>query len=82
MAYEGNHQYEQAVDSFNQAIRLKPEMADAHFNLGASYLKLNGRDKALEQYSKLRLLDLNWADKLSRIIYKDNLLGPKGSKSP
>jgi tetratricopeptide (TPR) repeat protein len=82
VAYEGDHQYKQAVDSFNQAIRLEPEMADAYFNLGAAYLKLNERDKALEQYSKLRLLDLNRADKLYRIIYKDKLLGPKGSNSP
>ena len=73
--------YKHAVDSFDQAIRLKPEMADAHFNLGIAYLKLNERDKALEQYSKLRLLDQNWADKLYRVIYKDKLLGPRGSNS-
>ena len=50
--------------SFKQAIKINPDFADAHYNLGAAYLLLNDRGSALKQYKILKSLDPELAKKL------------------
>jgi hypothetical protein len=45
-------------------------MAEAHYNLGVSYLKIANRGFALEQYKILKELDAELAEKLFGLIYK------------
>ena len=56
--------------SFKQAIKINPDFADAHYNLGLAYLLLNDRGSALEQYKILKSLDSELANELFNLIYK------------
>ena len=58
------------IDSYKQAIRIDPDDADAHNNLGLAYLQINDRGSALEQYKILKTLDTERANKLFNEIYK------------
>ena len=42
--------YKDAISDFEKAIELKPDYADAYFNLGRTYYLLNDQDKACEYY--------------------------------
>jgi Flp pilus assembly protein TadD len=60
----------EAIESFKQAIRLDPDDAKAHYNLGVIYVHLNDRDSALEQYKILESLDSGLANILFDEINK------------
>ena len=58
------------VSYIKQAIRIGPDYADAHYNLGVNYsLGFNDRDSALEQYKILYYLDTELAKELLDLIY-------------
>lgn len=42
--------YDGAIDDFEKAVELKPDYADAYFNLGKTYYLMNNEDKACEYY--------------------------------
>jgi Flp pilus assembly protein TadD len=42
--------YQEATEDFMKAIELKPDYADAYFNLGRTYYLMNDQDKACEYY--------------------------------
>ena len=42
--------YDEAIDDFEKAIELKPDYADAYFNLGRTYYMMHDEDKACEYY--------------------------------
>ena len=46
------------------AGRLKPDDANSHYDLGITYLKLENRDAAFNQYEILKDLDIKLANKL------------------
>ena len=48
--YSGSGQYEEAVNSYNKAIELKPDYADAHNNMGACYKARGDLEEAVECY--------------------------------
>ena len=52
------------------AIRITPDDADAHYNLGLTYAFSNDRDSALEHYIILKSLDSERANELYNMIYK------------
>ncbi len=52
VAYLNSGQYREAIDAFNQAIRIKPDFADAHFNRGNSYKELGHYKEAIEAYKQ------------------------------
>lgn len=58
------------MEACKQAIRIKPDYAEAHLGLGAIYLLLNDSGSALEEYKILKNLDPQSADKLFNSIYK------------
>ena len=62
---------EDAIESFKQAIRIDPDDADAHYNLGIAYLGLNDRGSAMEQYKILKKLDTEKANDLFNEIYSE-----------
>ena len=43
-------QYKAAIIDFEKAIELKPDYADAYFNIGKTYYLLNDEEKACEYY--------------------------------
>ncbi len=60
--------FNEALENFRQAIRLKPDYGRAYFNLGKCFLAMGNRDAALEQYNILQNLDQDWAEKLGNLI--------------
>ncbi len=42
--------YKEAIADFEAAIALKPDYADAYFNIGKTYFIMNDEDKACEYY--------------------------------
>ena len=42
--------YEEAIGDFEKAVELKPDYADAYFNLGRAYYIMHDEDKACENY--------------------------------
>ncbi|MCZ6473968.1 MAG: tetratricopeptide repeat protein, partial [SAR324 cluster bacterium] len=56
LAYYRSGSHKQAVAAFNAALRLRPEMYDAHYNLALSYDKLYNAEAAHSQYNTYRLM--------------------------
>lgn len=42
--------YDEAIADFEKAVELKPDYADAYFNLGRTYYMKHDEDKACENY--------------------------------
>ena len=42
--------YKDAISDFEKAVEIKPDYADAYFNLGRTYYLMNVEDKACEYY--------------------------------
>ena len=42
--------YDEAIEDFEKAVELKPNYADAYFNLGRTYYMKHDEDKACEYY--------------------------------
>ena len=42
--------YDEAIADFEKAIEIKPDYADAYFNLGRTYYMMHDEDKACENY--------------------------------
>ena len=42
--------YDGAIADFEKAVELKPDYADAYFNMGKTYFLMNNEDKACECY--------------------------------
>jgi protein O-GlcNAc transferase len=54
--------YADAAASLKTAVRLRPNYAEAHFNLAVAYVALKDRKGALDEYNTLRTLDPKLAD--------------------
>jgi tetratricopeptide (TPR) repeat protein len=62
--------YREAIEAFKEAIQINPDFAEAHYNLGMSYLILNNKSGASYEYNILINLDPHSANKLFNLIYK------------
>jgi tetratricopeptide (TPR) repeat protein len=54
--------YQSAVDDFNEAIRLKPDYADAYNNRGGAYFKLRRYQLAVKDFNEAIRLKPDYAD--------------------
>jgi len=52
LADPDHNQDEQAVQAFQEAIRLQPDFAEAHLRLGMAYTALDKKTEADEEYKK------------------------------
>jgi tetratricopeptide (TPR) repeat protein len=66
--YYNQRQYALAINSYKEGVRLEPNNAEAHYNLGMSYYSLNNRNAALEHYRILQRIDPDRATKLFNAI--------------
>lgn len=65
---QGKHR--EAVKAFKEAILLKPDYAEAHYNLAITYLILKDEKAALREYEVLRRLDHTRAATLFDLIHE------------
>ena len=61
---------EDAIEAWKQVIRIDPNNATAHVNLGNAYVCLNDRGSALEQHKILKSIDPELANDLFNSIYE------------
>jgi tetratricopeptide (TPR) repeat protein len=57
-----------AIDSYQRALKIKPDDVIAHVLLGFTEFKQGNKDAAIRQYRILRDLDPRWAERLLREI--------------
>ena len=70
LAYAASDRLAEAVAEFNEAVHLRPDYAEAHFNLGVAYLQLAKKNEAREQQRILVKLKPELAAKLGALIKK------------
>ena len=52
IVYSSIGKYQQAIESYNQAIRMIPDFAAAHYNLGIIYFNLGNYQQAVKNFSQ------------------------------
>jgi tetratricopeptide (TPR) repeat protein len=62
--------YNEAIESYKQAIRIKPDYAEAHLILGLAYIITGDKGSALDEYKILKEIDKELANKLFNAIYQ------------
>ena len=55
LAYINNESFDQAIDSLQKALFLRPRFSKAHFELAQLYLKENKRNQAINHFQKVIL---------------------------
>lgn len=63
-AYFANGKDNEAIEAYKKCLQLAPRFARARFALGYTYLQIKRKDLAREQYSILKGIDANLAEKL------------------
>jgi tetratricopeptide (TPR) repeat protein len=73
-AYQKSGQKEKALPALIEVVKLLPESAEAHFDLGLAYLTVGDRNSALTQYATIKGKDPQLAAKLYKAIFRDKLV--------
>lgn len=60
-AYNESGMYQEAIESYNQAIRINPDDADAHNNLGLAYSNLGMYQEAIKSLTQALLINPDYA---------------------
>lgn len=62
--------YEKDIQRLQEAIRIKPDFAEAHCSLGVAYYGVGDRGSAMDEYKILKDLNKDLANKLFNLIYQ------------
>ncbi len=65
--YNGGR-YSEAIDAYKTVIKLRPQLAAAYYNLGLTYVAVNDKSAAREQYNLLKPLNAAMADQLGSML--------------
>ena len=76
---EKNALFTQAVESFNQAIRLRPDWPEAHNNLGVALGSLGRFKEAVQEHAEAVRLKPDYAGALYNLAYAYRKTGDKKS---
>jgi protein O-GlcNAc transferase len=60
--YAALNQYDAAIDCYKQALKIKPDYADAHYNMGVALKKKGKLDAAIESYKQALKIKPDYAD--------------------
>ena len=73
VCYKSTGQLEMAVKCFERALKIKPDFADAHYNLGLTFQELDQLDSAVKSYKKTLAIQANYVKAYNNlgIIYKE-----------
>ena len=59
--YDNSGRGAEAIENFKQAVKLKPDFANAPYNLGVAYGKLGRHQEAIEAFKQAIRIDSNYA---------------------
>lgn len=65
--YNGGR-YSEAIDAYKQVVKLRPQLAAAYYNLGLTYVAINDKASARQQYELLKPLNAAMADQLGTLL--------------
>jgi tetratricopeptide (TPR) repeat protein len=72
--YTARGQYQRAIENYSEAIRIKPDYAQAYYNRGVTYAAIGQHQHAVEDYDKaIRIRPNSAADYTSRGMVYNNL---------
>jgi tetratricopeptide (TPR) repeat protein len=74
VAYDLLGRKREAVESYGRAIDLKPDYAEAHYNLGVAHLRAGERGAALARYAALKNISPEMAEGLFGLLKRDRVL--------
>lgn len=66
--YKGR--YKEGLKSLNESVRIEPGLARAHNLIGLTYLAMEERDKAMQEYDRLKTIDPEIANSLLAAIQR------------
>ena len=75
LAYGNAGQYEEAIASYKEALRIKPDDADAHYNLGVTYGESGQYEEAIASYKEALRIKPDDADAHYNLGYVYRELG-------
>ena len=61
--------YQNAIESFDRAIELKPDYAEVFYNRGLAYIKLGKYTKAIDDFTQVTLLNSDRPEFLTMSFY-------------
>ncbi len=65
--YNGGR-YSEAIVAYQAVIALRPQLAGAHYNLGLTYVAIDDKERAREEYNILKPLNASMAAQLQSLI--------------
>jgi tetratricopeptide (TPR) repeat protein len=68
LALYNGRRYSEAIEAYKAVIKLRPELAGAHYNLGLTYVAVNDKEAAQQEYNILKPLNAGMAAQLQRLI--------------
>lgn len=68
LALYNGRRYSEAIEAYKAVIKLRPELAGAHYNLGLTYVAINDKASARQQYDILKPLNAGMANQLLSLI--------------
>jgi len=48
--YASQHKYSEAIERYQQAVKLNPDLADAHYRLGQAYVRTGQKEQAQQEF--------------------------------
>ena len=70
-----NTEYSEAVDAFKHAVSLKPDYAEAHYNLGNAYYGLHRYEEALDSFRKAVKVNPRYSEAYFSLGLVSSMLG-------
>ena len=68
LALYNGRRFSEAIEAYKEVIKLRPQLATAHYNLGLSYVAINDKAAARQQYNILKPLNAAMAAELQKAI--------------
>ncbi|HEX5833553.1 MAG TPA: tetratricopeptide repeat protein, partial [Pyrinomonadaceae bacterium] len=60
--------YSEAIESYKEVIKIRPQLAQAYYNLALAYIAINDKPSAMGQYETLKGIDAEMAKQLYAAI--------------
>lgn len=68
LALYNGRRYSEAIEAYKAVVKLRPTLAAAYYNLGLTYVAINDKESARQQYNLLKPLNASMANQLQTLI--------------